>query len=280
MNNGNYWVWSEALKNYQIYYKTSGQGSQHVLLIHGYGSHTCTWNDLIPILTSSGYKVWALDLLGFGYSDKPLDFKYGLKPYLRQINSFMNDLGISNAHLISHSMGGAVALGLAAYHEDLVKSLTLISPMAYPIQLPLGFRIAKEFPWLVKPFCGLAFIRSLRKNLVKNIKVACTPQKIAEAAEPYFLPNGPDAAFKILGHFDHQLFIELIQTYPQIKKPNLILWGREDSLIPVSHSDLLKNDLPQATVDIIEQCGHIPHEEYPEEVGNKILNFLNKQAYG
>ncbi len=277
MSHNQYLTWNYLNNSQKIHYKEFGEGSDHILLIHGYGSHTCTWNDLFEPLVKAGYKVWALDLLGFGYSDKPLDCDYGLELYLQQILAFMNAMHIPKANLIAHSMGGTVALGLAINYPEKVKSLTLISPLAYPIKLPLGFRFAKRFPSLIKPFCGLTFIRLLRKNLVINTKVACTPNKVSEATEPFLMPNGPDAAFKILGHFNNQLLIEISTEYNRIKLATLILWGKEDPLIPSHHTRFFRRNIPHAEIIVVDQCGHIPHEEYPKEVESYILKFLKNR---
>lgn len=276
MNNKTFWIWNSPIGEKTIHYKVFGDSSKHIILIHGFGSHTCTWYDLLDPLVKAGYKVWAIDLLGFGYSDKPLDIHYNLELYLDQIKAFMHEMRISKADMIAHSMGGTVALGMAIYHPEQVNSLTLISAMAYPFTLPLGFRIAKRFPTIIKFFCGLAFVRESRKQLVKNVAVSCTPQKVNEAAEPYFLKNGPDAAFTILQRFDNQLLIEMSQKYNQIKADTLIIWGKEDPLIPCKHSEFFKRDMPHSEIFLLSDCGHIPHEEFPKEAEAAIVNFLKK----
>jgi len=167
-----------------------GEGCDHILLIHGYGAYSITWKDLIPPLIKAGKKVWTIDLLGFGYSDKPLDIPYTLELYLEQINAFMHDMHIPRADLIGHSMGGAIALGMAMDFSDRVKSLTLISPMAYLSKVAFGLRIGKRFLSLIKLFWGMPFLRIARRYLIVNTETACTAQKEAEAAEPYFLENG------------------------------------------------------------------------------------------
>lgn len=278
MNNKTYWTWNSSEGQKKIHYIENGDGPNHIVLIHGYGSHTCTWYDLLNPLIKAGYKVWAIDLLGFGYSDKPLNASYGLQLYLEQIRAFMKEKQIPQADLIAHSMGGTVALGLAIHHPNQVKSLTLISAMAYPFKLPLGFRIAKTFPSLIKLFCGLSFIKAMRKQLVIKTETSCTPQKVSEAAEPYFLHNGPDAAFHILGKFNNQVLIDISSQYKQIKKASMIIWGKNDPLIPSDHAKFFNRDMPHADICLLDHCGHIPHEEYPQEVEQVILQFLKNSV--
>jgi pimeloyl-ACP methyl ester carboxylesterase len=274
MDSGTYWTWPSPSGERKIHYMEFGEGSHHLLLIHGYGAYSITWKDLIPVLIKAGKKIWAIDLLGFGYSDKPLDIQYTLELYLEQINAFMQEMHIPQADLIGHSMGGAVALGIAMDYSYRVKSLTLISPMAYPSGLALGLRIGKRFLSLIKLFWGMPFLRIARKYLIVNTEAACTPQKEAEAAEPYFLENGLESALTVLQHFDYDRLANLRRGYSRVKVPVLIIWGKQDPLVPCRHIKFFKRDFPHAEIFLLDHCGHIPQEEYPQEVARSILNFL------
>jgi len=265
-----FWKWNDQ----QIHYVEKGEGTRNVVLVHGFSSDTSTWNDLMNRLVDSGHHVWAIDLLGFGWSDKPLDAKYGIDLYLDQIVSFLEAKGIAKADFVGHSMGGGLVLGMAVYHPEYVERLVVLDPLAYPLDLPFSFLVVKHCPGLIKPFCGPTFIKMARQQLVYKDSTACSPERIDQASMPFMMPNGPDAAFTVLGKFDKQVLTDLSSRIPEIKIPTLIIWGKEDPLIPVAHCENFRRDIPQGQQFILGECGHLPHEEHPEAVENSIIDFL------
>lgn len=278
MKDRTYFIWNYLLKDHRIHYRVEGIGEKHLLLLHGCGSHTCTWSDLMDSLVKAGFKVWALDLLGFGFSDKPLDVPYGLDLYMKQVMAFMQTMRIPQADFISHSMGGTISLGMAFSYPHHVKSLTLISPLAYPLRMPLSLRFAQKFPALMQLLSSERLVGMMRKNVSVNRAVTCTPQKIKEAAEPYSMENGLKVSLKVPRAFDNSVLQQLSGRYPRIKQDTLVVMGTQDLLIPANHSENFKRDISHAEICLMDQCGHIPHEEYPEQVGNVILKFLHKKA--
>lgn len=270
-----FWMWQHNKELYQIRYIEKGSGDKNVLLIHGFAANTYTWRYIIDPLAKAGYHVWAIDLLGFGESDKPETAEYGLELYLDQILTFMNSKGISKASLIGNSMGGGVAATFTLRNEKRVNSLILIDAMGYPMELPFVLDASRLAPSIVKPFLSRFIIDASLKHIVYD-KNSVTDQQVDAYWVPMTKPGGKEAFLKLLQTFDNETLKKLSLEFKHIKVPTLIIWGDADPLIPVSHAHKFKNDIPNSQLQIIERTGHIPQEEKPEIVIPLLINFLNK----
>lgn len=265
------WNYSDHITP-SIHYIEKGSGSSHIILIHGFRANTYTWRHLIDPLAQSGFHVWALDLVGYGYSDKPeLEYKFDL--FLQQISDFMKEKKIEKAHFVGGSMGGGICLGMAVFQPQKVESLTLISALGYEMDLPLSASIIKNLSFLWGPFLGPNMVRKGLQQLVYS-KDSITDEQINAYCLPYYFPGGSSAALSTLKNFDNDKLKELSQKYQQIDHPLLLVWGKEDPLIPIEHFDNFCRDFPHAEIVLFQQCGHIPHEEKPEEVTSSILSFV------
>src|SRR5688572_4903291 len=111
-----------------VHYQEFGQpGDPTLLLIHGYTASTYAWRTAAPMLAEEGFHVIAVDLLGFGYSEKPRWFDYSIESQARIVSRFMNRLGIGRATVVGSSYGGAVAATLALDYPERVEKLVLVS---------------------------------------------------------------------------------------------------------------------------------------------------------
>lgn len=268
-----FWDWHPIQEmTSSIHYIEKGSGFEHVLLIHGFRANSYSWHYLIKPLEEAGFHVWAIDLIGFGLSDKP-DLEYDFDLFLQQITDFMRDKNIAHAHLIGGSMGGGLCLGVALLHPESVHSVTLINALAYPLDIPLYATIGKILSPLWGLFFGPNMIQKGLEQLVYS-KETVTEEQVKEYTLPYYLPGGNSAAQSTLRNFDNQKLLTLSRQFKNIQCPLLILWGRHDNLIPFAHYESFCRDFPLANKVLIEECGHIPHEEKPKEVLNAILSFL------
>lgn len=270
-----FWQWSSSYGTFDIHYVEKGSGSNHVVLIHGFGSNTYTWKYLIKPLVDAGYHVWALDLLGYGLSDKPLNAPYGLDLFVAQINAFMEGKQIHQAHLIGNSMGGGLALGTAIGNPNKIKSLILIDAFGYPMNLPPYLEIGKMLGPLSQPFTGRFLVKQILNQVMRDPNKV-TEEQIEAYTLPLQMPGGPEAFNATLQNFNEKQIIELGKHYNQLRMPILVIWGEKDTWIPLSHYEHFLKDFPQAEGIIIPNCGHILEEECPQEVISATINFLNK----
>lgn len=273
-----FWQWESPYGALSMHYIEKGEGSKHILLLHGFRAHTYTWRYLIEPLAEAGYHVWAIDLIGYGLSDKPTHVIYNIDFFCQQIHAFMEAQRISKAHFIGNSMGGGLALFTAIHHPERIHSLTLLSALGYPLDLPFYVCIGRHISSVWAPFLGPKMVKYCLKQIMFNEKLI-TDEQVDAYALPYRLPNGIHSSLLTLQQMDNQRLIEMGKNYASLSHPMLIIWGEHDTLIPVSHYENFLKDFPHANHLLITNCGHIPQEERPQEVVSSILSFLNNFFY-
>jgi len=271
----NFWKWRSAYGPLALHYIEKGEGSKHLVLLHGFRSHSYTWQSLIDPLADAGYHVWAMDLIGYGLSDKPEHAVYSIDFFVQQLHAFMKAKGITDAHLVGHSMGGGLALSIALAHPQNINSLTLLSALGYPLDLPLYISLSTHISQIWAPFLGPTMVRHCLKEIVFN-KEKVTDEQVEAYSLPYRFPGGVAASLLTLQKFDNQRLIEMGRNYASLSSPMLIIWGDHDTLIPLSHYEKFIKDFPHSQKLLIANCGHIPQEEDPEQVLKVMLSFLQK----
>jgi pimeloyl-ACP methyl ester carboxylesterase len=265
-------------------YWQAGTSGSAVLLLHGIGCSVLEWERNIEALAAR-HRVFALDLLGFGLTDKPADETYSLRNLARFVLDFMTALAIPRAHLAGNSLGGRLALECAAVAPERVASMVLVDPAGMQRRGTL-----LEFRLATLPLLGEAFTRPNRlgtKMLWRKAFAApdgfVTEQlvatKVALASQP-----GAQAAFlkTLRGFLDVHGFLpepvaELHAALPGIRAPALVLWGREDRFVPAAHAEILRRRLPNVQVQIWERCGHVPQIECAERFNQAALDFWRQQ---
>lgn len=237
-----------------------------LLLIHGFLVHHLEWEAMLGPLTRH-FRCIAVDLPGFGRSDKPRphDFPYTREAHAEVLEALLDLLEIPRAHVCGHSMGGAIAMTLAAEHPDRVERLSVIDPVSYPFRPPLKGRLPLwpgVGPVIFKKLYGKALFRdymvqevfSGRKDRVNFGRVdayyaAFDPPAAREAAYAT-LPQTVDVA-------------DLVPRIPRVNAPTLVVWGDRDRIFPLAFGRRLAAELPRGRLRIVPDCGHAPNEEHP-----------------
>ncbi len=268
-----FWLWDSPYGKLKTHYIKAGSGERHIFLIHGFRAHTYTWRHLVQPLADAGYHVWAIDLIGYGLSDKPENVPYDIEFFIHQITAFMDAKHISAAHLGGNSMGGGITLKMALEHPEKVKSLMLICALGYPLKLPVYLAITRHMPHLWKPFLGPTMIKETLKYIVHKTE-NIHDEQIEAYYLPYRMPGGTNATLATLKNYDNKKLYELCQRYSAISQPTLIIWGEQDVLIPIDHFNKFQHDFPHATSVLLKECGHIPQEEEPGKVIEVMKEFL------
>lgn len=268
-----FWTWQSPYGPLDMHYIEKGQGDRHILMIHGFRSHSYTWKALIDPLAEAGFHVWAIDLVGYGLSDKPDHTLYNLDFFIEQIHAFIEGKGIKKAHLIGNSMGGGLALSMALAHPEQVQSLVLLDALGYPLEIPFYLSISKYVGKLWAPFVGPTLIRYGLKQIMHD-KNKVSDEQVEAYCLPYRFPKGVITSILTLQQFNNEQLIEIARDYPTLNSPILIIWGDHDTLIPMSHYEKFTQDFPHANRLLIPNCGHIPQEEAPDQVLEALLNFF------
>lgn len=260
-------------KGNEIHYTDRGRG-ENVLLIHGFGGSFYNFEALSHKLSKS-YRVINIDLPGSGLSD----FNQSNLPNINFFNEFndyfsflLDTLKLDSLHVVGNSLGGAMAYTLAERIPSKVLDLVLLNSAGYELDKviikgagPMRFRWAKK---LVKK--GAPYF--LIKYFVTYPFADKSKVDTSEFKYDYIFSNRA-------GNFISQINLASSHQYPDttiiknIKCPTLILWGKEDKIIPVYHAIKFKNDITNSLVKIYSPCGHMPQMEIMDSVLFDITNF-------
>ncbi|KAI8464386.1 MAG: Alpha/Beta hydrolase protein [Monoraphidium minutum] len=282
-----FWEW----EGHRIRYQRSGEAGPAVLLVHGFGGNADHWRKSTPELGAAGHRAYAIDLLGYGYSDKP-DPKsappnsiYCFETWGRQLVDFIDQEIAAETTIIANSVGGLAALQAGIYAPARVPGVQLINislrglhvSRQPPLQRPLVAalqRVLQETP------LGRAFFGSVAKpQAVKNILRQCYARKDAVTDElvecilnPGLQPGAAEVFLDFIGYSGGPLPEDLIA---QARVPVSLLWGVEDPWEDCKEGRRLFAPLPAVTEFVeLPGCGHCPQDEAPELVNPRIAAFV------
>jgi 4,5:9,10-diseco-3-hydroxy-5,9,17-trioxoandrosta-1(10),2-diene-4-oate hydrolase len=257
------------------------QGSQGltVILIHGIGAAVDSWAFNINALAQK-HRVYAIDLVGFGRSDKP-SVEYSLPFFAQFVKDFMETQNIDRPSLVGWSLGGGVSLQFAIQFPERLDKLILLDSMGFGRETHLMFRLS-SIPWI-----GKMLSRPSKKGTARLLKECVFDHTLItdEIVDLYYqfaaLPGGHEAWLATLCSNASFSGIkkEVIQAFRHnlgaISKPTLIIWGKQDRVLPVKHASIAESWITNARVHLIDDCGHCPQMEHPEEFNTQVLEFLN-----
>jgi pimeloyl-ACP methyl ester carboxylesterase len=261
----------------KIHYIEKGEGKP-VILIHGFLYSTVMWKKNIDAFTSK-FKTYAIDLWGWGYSERLNSTDYSFPLYTQQILQFMDALNIRKASLVGQSMGGGIAVYLAAHYPERVDKLILVDPAAIPYPTTTIGLIYQQ------PFIG-EFLNALPGDalLENNIKTIWfyDPKKVGkeylqEVIQPLRIQGTSEGLMYILRNVLKTPYVEKeVNMLAQIHKPVLIVHGREDKAVPLDRSEKLSRLWKESKLVVFDKAGHSPHEEYPEKFNSIAIDFLSR----
>ena len=249
----------------------AGQGPA-LVLIHGLGAYTFTFRRVIPELAEY-FRVIALDLKGFGFSERPSGGDYTLTEQARLVGRALDQLGVSRAAVLGHSMGGAVAMRLALAHPETVERL-ILAASASDHDLSRhgwGAALAGRLLPLVAPFTY--YNRRFREFSVRSgyhDPSRCTEDVI----EGYMMPGRIRGYLQAVGN-PLASWRKDPPLHPwKITQPTLVLWGASDRWLPPSRGQRLHRLIPNSRLVVIPKAGHLLLEEQPEACVEAIVKFL------
>ncbi len=258
-----------------VHFRDEGnpKDSLPLVLIHGTSSSLLTWNAVTDSLTSD-FRIIRFDLPAFGLTGPSLTDDYSIEAYVAFIDRALQKLGIDSCVIAGNSLGGQIAWSYAYHHPETTRKLILLDAAGYPPQKApgaIGFilgrtPLVRELLTVITP----RFI--IRKSLEDSYsdKRKVSDQLVDQYYQLLCRAGNREALLARL----NQQQIDHSQQIQAITVPTLILWGDEDQLIPVSTAHQFHDDLPNDTLIIFDNAGHIPMEEVPERVAPAIRNFL------
>jgi pimeloyl-ACP methyl ester carboxylesterase len=263
------------------FYLDAGSGPP-VILLHGLGASNAS---MLPTLIglSRTYRVLAPDLPGFGDTDKPRA-SYDPGFFSRWLVAFMDRLGIARAHLVGNSMGGRVALELGLSHSSRVGRLVLFAPSLafrkYRQAAPLVRLLSPEMGVLPLPLLRAYVRRSVHSLFVRPERLLPSFYDSAtdEFVRVFASPRGRVALFAAA----RQIYLEtpfgpggFWTRLPELRVPSLFVWGDGDRLVPAAFARHVRAALPLAHSVVLQESGHIPQFEHPEETNRLARDFLD-----
>ncbi|MFZ9003029.1 MAG: alpha/beta fold hydrolase, partial [Robiginitalea sp.] len=247
-----------------------------LVLIHGTGSSLHTFEAWAAALRENR-RVVRMDLPGFGLTGPFPDRNYAMEQYVQFVAAFLAARDIGHCILAGNSLGGQIAWNFTLEHPDRVAKLILIDASGYAIKstsVPLAFKIART-PVLNKI---LTFITPRAVVASSVLNVYADKSKVTDAlVDRYFdlsLRGGNRQA--LIDRMQMPFDSGAVRQIKTIHQPTLILWGDQDGLIPLESAYRFQKDLPNDTLVILKNSGHVPMEEDPEESLEAVLGFIAK----
>ena len=261
-----------------LHYTVEGRGPA-VILVHGLGGFAESWRHNVPSLAARA-TVYAVDLPGFGRSAKPRTH-YPLTYLSAAVHGFMDALGIRQASLVGHSLGGAVSVTLGLTHPSRVERIALLGALVpgFAYRLSWIARLA-TVPGLGEVFslCGCAplyrasIARCFHVPIPEEVDflVQCHyAERTCAPARAAFLATVRDVRFE----FTHRL-ADYRRAIATLDLPMLLIHGRQDPVVPARHCQDASAGLTRGTVRWIDRCGHFPHIEHAPVVNGWLTQFL------
>lgn len=258
-----------------IHCMEAGRG-EPLLLVHGFIAWSFTWRKNLPALAAH-FHTYAVDLRGFGLSQRGTHLRYGLDDQADLLAAFLDHAGIRRAALMGHSMGGEIVLRFALRYPDRLKGMVLVSPSAL---LQRRVRWAERYLLPVPGLGPLAVRAALlnRRFAAASVRDAYHRSELVTPADigGYWLPARiPGSARSLIAMLRQIDFGAAANRLTEIPHRTLIIWGEDDPWVPVSHGRRLAALLPRSELVTLPDCGHVPHEEYPERFHQLVIPFLH-----
>lgn len=268
------------IDGHRIAHGIHGTG-EPIVLIHGTPSASFIWRDVLPRLAGAGYQVHLYDLLGFGLSERPWDQKAdtsvsGQVPVLFEL---MDVWGLNDAHIVAHDIGGGIAQRLAVFHQEKVRTLTLIDTVSFdswPSQRTRRQMEAGLEALISKPDAEhRAHFEEWLLETVANKENICG-EPLSVYLEYISGPVGQGSFFQHqVAHYDHRHTSELT---PQLSKigehPVQLIWGEGDTWQRVEWGRKLQAAIPGSRLHVVPDGGHFLMEDSPQEVAELIHAFI------
>jgi pimeloyl-ACP methyl ester carboxylesterase len=260
----------------RMHYQEAGSPtSPAIILIHGFASSTLVWSKVFLELAASGFRVIALDMLGYGYSGKPRNGEYTIARQASLVMQLLDKLRIKRAHIVGSSYGGAVAATCALDYPNRVDKLILVAPVNN--NRPLAFTLMRMFG---APFFGdvlsplligsRRLLRLRMKRVYDRHAWVLDERRVDARHQPLRASGTQRAMIRTVRSWDAE---RISRDARLIKQPTLLLWGDNDIEIPPADGERLHDEIPGSRLIVFLNCGHLPHEEYPEAFTKIVTDF-------
>lgn len=272
----------------RVFYKTAGSANPGppLVFVHGVnaGSSSFMWRKNFDVL-SQHFKVFAFDLLGFGFSDKPGSAPYSADMYVELVTDFIREVCGHPVTIIASSLGAAYAVRVADEHAELINSLVLNAP-------------ADGESFRTRPgMAGVAFYGLLQSPVLGTSfhNVMASERSIRDYARRYLFYDHRRVTDRLVAHLyatSHQsgaqhamaafvagyLNTDMRGAFSRLTQPSILVWGKQDLLTPVENAVDLFRLNPKARIEVFDYCRMMPEQEQPERFNDVVRDALLRRA--
>ena len=276
-------------KHGRVFYKTSGAENPGppLVFVHGVGAGTSSfmWRKNFDELAKN-FRVYAFDLLGFGFSDKPAVAPYSADLYVELITDFIREVSGYPANVIGSSLGAAYAIRVADEHPELVNSMILNGPTGSDsLNRRPGMAGAAFYGLLQSPVLGTSFYnvmaseRSIRDYARENLFYDHRRVTDRLVANLYATSHQSGAQHAIAAFLAGYLNTDTRSPFSRLTQPVVLVWGKQDSTTPLEHALSLAELNPRARLEVFDYCRMMPEQEQPEKFNSLVqATFLARSA--
>lgn len=264
----------------RVHYQEAGPSNgPPMILLHGFASSTLVWSKVFLELAAKGFRVIAPDLLGYGYSAKPRNFDYTIGAQARMVERLLDELRLARAIIVGSSYGGAIAATIALDYRERVERLVLVGavtnnePTRYLLMRLFGSPLLGD---ILSPL--LLGSRLLLKRRMKRVydrhSWVLDDRRIEARHQPLRTAATHRAIIRTVRRWD----ADRIQREAHlIKQPTLLLWGDNDAEVPLRYGEQLHDAIKDARLVVFRDCGHLPHEEFPQAFTEVVSDFCSHE---
>ncbi|MDO5688770.1 MAG: alpha/beta hydrolase [Tissierellia bacterium] len=260
--------------DFQTNYHDYGEG-RPVVLVHGSGpgvSAWANWRLVIPKLAEK-YRVLALDMAGFGYTDRPEGQEYNFQVWVKQLIDFLDALELSEVDIVGNSFGGSLALSAAIEHPGRIRRMVLMGAMGVNFEITEGL----DSVWGYTP--SFENMRDMLNLFVDNKAIAT--DELAQLRYEASIEPGFQESFSAMFPAPRQQWVDFMARTDEeirgLKQPTLIVHGREDQVIPLSNSYKLMELIDNAQLHVFGHCGHWTQIEQTDRFSQLVSDFLAEE---
>lgn len=271
----------------QIFYKEAGLNNPGlpIVFIHGIGAGISSfmWRKNFDELARD-FRVYAFDLLGFGFSDKPPAAPYAADLYVELISDFIREVAGGRANVVASSLGASYAVRVADEHPDLINSLILNAPAGYDtMNTRPGMAGAAFYGLLQSPVLGTSFYnvmsseRSIRDYARHTLFYDYRRVTDRLVAHLYATSHQPGAQYAIAAFLSGYLNYDMRGAFSRLDQPMILVWGKQDLSMPVQKAVALIDLNPRARLVVFDFCRVMPEQEHPEDFNELVRDCFRQQ---
>lgn len=261
----------------RLHYTEQGSG-EPVLFLHGWPTSSYLWRNVMPAVAEERRAI-ALDMPGYGASEKPLDASYSFRFFERAVDGFLDALGIGRTGLVVHDVGGPIGLYWASQHPERLERLALLNTLVF-----------SKLSWAAVAFIAAAKVPGVRGLLTSpsgikralRVGVRDKSKLTDEVVRAYQQPFESKESQRVLAKAGTSLHPDGLKTIeswlPQVSVPVRLLYGEKDRILPdvARTMNRVAELLPQAELSTLPDCGHFCQEERPDEIGAALSAFFSR----